>query len=402
MATFMKRLFLSSAAGVTMFTFLPQAWAGGRMGMMAVRPPMMMAPNMVGRMTTGTMMNGGMMNGGMMNSGMNGMRNGTMTGAMTNGNMMNSTMGTPFGFPNGFGGFGNQPFGFPGSMSPWWSGLGGYGGYGGGYGGYGLGGYGWDSLYANPNPSTDTSSTSTKKKQKREPIPTLTPEQERELRHQEILSWSRSKLPENETTSATALNILLEDLQRFQNLKGQAGQTKLDPAMLASINVVVAGTNGNIGVLKHDARIHWTSTLREPEFESDRQRIESAIAKALEEATTSKLVDVRDLTSALTKMRNHLAGKIQEISDPDYIRAKRLLNSLDDVVKVLGEPDAGNYFNQIYAAKGQTVAQLVQHMTRSNLRFAPAVPGDEAAYLFLHRALAEYDLALHSQAVAKK
>jgi hypothetical protein len=41
-------------------------------------------------------------------------------------------------------------------------------------------------------------------------------------------------------------------------------------------------------------------------------------------------------------------------------------------------------------------------MTRADLRFAPAVAGDEAAYLLLHRALAEYDLAAHSQPAAKK
>jgi hypothetical protein len=41
-------------------------------------------------------------------------------------------------------------------------------------------------------------------------------------------------------------------------------------------------------------------------------------------------------------------------------------------------------------------------MTEQNLRFAPAVEGDEPAYKIVHRALAEYDLAAHSQLVVKK
>jgi hypothetical protein len=108
---------------------------------------------------------------------------------------------------------------------------------------------------------------------------------------------------------------------------------------------------------------------------------------------------------ALATMHSRLASKIEEISAPEYIRAKRLLDELDDAVKVLGQPDAGNYFNQTYVPQGRTVAQLVQSMTRRDLRFAPAVPGDEAAYLVLQRALAEYDRAVRSQlgsAVAKK
>jgi len=230
----------------------------------------------------------------------------------------------------------------------------------------------------------------------------LTPEQERERLHQEALAWSRSELSENETRSATALNILLEDLQSFHPLNSQGGQIQLDPAMLASINVVVGRTNGNIGALKHKGQIQWTPILMGPEFDSDRQRLDAAITNAIQEATAAKGVDVHEPADAVTAMRGHLAAKIQEISAPDYIQAKRLLNSLDDVVKVLGEPDAANYFNHIYAAQGQTVGQLVQYMARLNLRFAPAVPGDEAAYLALQKALAEYDIALHSQAVARK
>jgi hypothetical protein len=365
---------------------------------------------MMGRMTMGNMtgnMSGSMMNGSMMNGNM---MNGNMTGMMT-GNMTGATMRNPFGFSNGFGNtpFGNTPFGFSGNMFPssGLSGLGGYGGGGyggGGYGGggYGMGGYGSDNLYNNPYAPNDASSTAHRKSQKREPVPTLTPEQERERLHQQDLSWSRSELSENETTSATALNVLLTDLQGLQTRNPRGADVKLDPAVLASINVVVGNTNGNIGVLKHEGRIQWPATLRGPEFESERQRIDSSIPRIIDDAIRAENVDLHVVTGALAAMHHRLAAKIQEIPDPEYIQAKRLLDNLDEAVKVLGEPDAGNYFNQTYTAKGQTVGQLIQYMTRSNLRFAPAVRGDEAAYLVLQRALAEYDLAIQSQAVAKK
>jgi hypothetical protein len=420
MTTFMKNLFWSITAGLTMFAFLPEAKAGGRMGGRPFHSNMMThintGNNMTGNMNA-NMMNSNMM-GRMMTGNMTGnMMNGNMNGMM-NGNMMNSNMGTPFNFPNGFGGFGNQGFGFTGNgfsgfgngMNRWmWPGMGAYGsgGYGsGGYGGgYGMGGYGLDSLYPNAYAPTESSATSRRKSKTHETIPTETPEQERKRIHEEELAWSRSELAENQTTSATALNILLTDLQGLQAQKTRAPDVTIDPATLASINVVVSGSNGNIGALKHEGRIQWPATLRSPEFDSDRQRIDSSMHKAIDEAIKVEPVELHDLKAALASMRSRLADRIQETSAPEYIRAKRLLNELDDAMKLLGQPDAGNYFNQMYTAKGQTVAQLVQSMTRRDLRFAPAVPGDEAAYLVLQRALAEYDRAVHSQlggAVAKK
>jgi len=433
MTTFMKKLFWSATAGLTVFVFLPQAKAQGRGGMRMGGRQMAMNSNMMGRMMTPNMMTpnmmssnmmagnmmAGNMNGNMMTANMMGRLTpfNMMNGTMMNGTMMNSNMGTPFTFPNGFGGFGNQGFGFTGNgftgfgnginrwmypgMGAYGSGSGGYasGGYG---GGYGMGGYGLDSLYPNAYAPTESSSTSRKKSQKHETIPTETPEQERKRLHEQELAWSRSELPENQTTSATALNILLTDLQGLQTQKVRGPDVTIDPAILASINVIVSGNNGNIGALKHEGRIQWPATLRSPEFDFERQRIDASISKAVDKAIKAEPVDLADLNAALASMHSRLAAKIQEMPAPEYIRAKRLLNELDDAVKLLRQPDAGNYFNQTYAAQGQTVAQLVQSMTRRDLRFAPAVPGDEAAYLVLQRALAEYDLAIHSQVVAKK
>ena len=197
----------------------------------------------------------------------------------------------------------------------------------------------------------------------------------------------------------------MTDLQGLHGQKIQVPDIAIDPAILASINVVVNGNYGNLGVLKHAGRIEWPATLGAAEFDSDRQRIESSIHQAIENSINAKAVDTQDLNGALAILRNHLASKIQEVSDPEYIRAKRLLDQLGDAAKLLAEPDAGNYFSRFYAPQGRTVAQLVQSITGRNLRFAPAVAGDEAAYMVLHRALAEYDLAVHSQlgvAVAKK
>jgi hypothetical protein len=385
MATSMKNLFLAVTAGLTMLVFLPEAEARGRIGTTMDRLRMTMAPNM--------------------RQGM-GMQS-RFTPPGSNGGVVIGTQPS-LTLPGSNGGVVNPRFNrgrfdrfdrFDRFRRWWWPGGVGLE--------LGLGGYGGldvadPSLYAPLDGSQKSKSTSSRRIHHDQTTPTLTPEQERERIHQEELAWSRSDLPENETTSATALNILLADLQTLQARGIHGPEVKIDQAILPSLNVVVSGRNGNIGVLKHKGRINWPEPLSGTDFEEERKQIESSIPKAIEEATNAEAVDLQDLTSALASMRSRLAAKIKETPAPKYIRAKSLLDELDDAVKLLRQPDAANYFNQTYAAKGQTADQLVEYMTRYGLQFAPAVEGDEPAYVDLHQALAKYDLAANSQAGSKK
>ena len=85
-----------------------------------------------------------------------------------------------------------------------------------------------------------------------------------------------------------------------------------------------------------------------------------------------------------------------------HVEARRYLNSLQDAVRLLRQPDAGNYFNGTYAARGRTVPDLVRGMKEKGLQFAPAAPGDEAAYAILYQGLAGYDAATQAQLAADR
>jgi hypothetical protein len=72
---------------------------------------------------------------------------------------------------------------------------------------------------------------------------------------------------------------------------------------------------------------------------------------------------------------------------------------VSDAVKVLGRADAAQYVNGTFAlnpAHIKTVGDLIAFMAEKHLKFAPAVPGDEAAYLALQRALASCDTSCQS------
>jgi hypothetical protein len=74
----------------------------------------------------------------------------------------------------------------------------------------------------------------------------------------------------------------------------------------------------------------------------------------------------------------------------DYMDAVNFVNNLNATVRALQQPGVGGYFNGKYAIKAASVPQLVQFMRDKGLRFAPATPGDDAAYAALHTALANY------------
>jgi hypothetical protein len=122
--------------------------------------------------------------------------------------------------------------------------------------------------------------------------------------------------------------------------------------------------------------------------------------QVIEQAKDGRVTDLDSFAAAVEKIHRSLHAKIAEIPTPAYVRAKQFLARIDDAIKILRQPDVGNYFNQTYVARGNTVGELVRHMTLLDLHFAPAVEGDAAAYHALHQVLAAYDRAAHQQTMA--
>ena len=109
---------------------------------------------------------------------------------------------------------------------------------------------------------------------------------------------------------------------------------------------------------------------------------------------------VRDMTNDLDKLNVRLNDSVNDLSPSQYIEARRYLNQVGDAIAALSDPKVGAYFNQSWAGKARNVAELVNFLSRSGLRFAPATPGDEPAYNALWRALADFDAGM--QPVARK
>jgi hypothetical protein len=200
-----------------------------------------------------------------------------------------------------------------------------------------------------------------------------------------------------ETYSGKPMNTLLGELQDRRAARAPVPKVPLEKDVLKSINVISDKDTGSIGLLKNQGKLSWPPALRAPEFATQRESLDSLVPQTILQAIQGG-VDadrLKELRETVNKMEDQLAkdkkapaSAIAQLTPGDYIKTQRYLTQLKEALGVLGQPDAGNYFNGKYAPRGETVADLVEHMTKEGLRFAPAEAGDETSYKNLHRALA--------------
>ncbi len=224
---------------------------------------------------------------------------------------------------------------------------------------------------------------------------TLSPEEEKEFQRKINLVKSQTGAASTTIWSATNLNVLLDDLKAHPERSGR--EVALSDGILQHVNIVPNKSNGNAGLLRNVR--FWPELLQRSTFREEREQIESLIPELLQQAKSGTIhsANVDALEMNINLMRDQLAGMIRDVPDPQYIRAKRFLTDLESGVKVLRRPDAANYFTPTYSAKAKNVGELVRFMAKNDLKFAPAVAGDEAAYLVLYRALAIYDVSANLQ-----
>jgi hypothetical protein len=222
------------------------------------------------------------------------------------------------------------------------------------------------------------------------------PEQVRLAERTATLDQARHDPPANEVWSGRALNALLGHAadQFGKGIRGP--NVPLDADQLKGINVTT-GTGGSVGILKDEGKLLWPLSLDGADFAEARKRVSRDLPEVVRQVKFNNPVDaatLKDLRADLRRLNEALARNAENLSPSQYIEARRYLSYLDDAFKALQDPNVAHYFTRKWNAQGKTVAELVKHMSDEGLRFAPATPGDEAAYQALHRALTSYDAGL--------
>ncbi len=207
------------------------------------------------------------------------------------------------------------------------------------------------------------------------------------------LDWARNDPPVTEIYSGAALNELLADLQQVP-LAGLK-DVPVDAATVRRVNLTSVQNGANIGLVRSGGLPAWPEALAGLAYQAVRDRLNAMVQAEVERAKVGKKPDAatfRQMHEDLDTLDRKLRETVLELTASQFIDANRFLNQFADALKALEQPDAANYFNGRYEFQGKTVADLVKFMKDRGLWFAPAVAGDEPAYVTVHRALASYSL----------
>jgi hypothetical protein len=221
--------------------------------------------------------------------------------------------------------------------------------------------------------------------------PTL--EDEREKSRMEEIRRSRNDPPLTEIWSGKALNDLLTPLIKMNPpSESMAPYIPLDPDVVKRINLNSGTTLGTLGVLKDGGKLTWPFQLQDDKFKADRMKLDQLAPQAFREAQDGQvqfktLTEMRKTADNLVEI---LQANVAEMVPNDYIPARRYLTELQSSIRTLQSPDASTFANRKFAAQGGNVYELIANINRQGLRFAPAVDGDQAAYVALHRAMVSY------------
>jgi hypothetical protein len=214
------------------------------------------------------------------------------------------------------------------------------------------------------------------------------------------LNHARHDPPLTEICSGRTLNILLADLKDRGTQKVEQQPVTIDRDVLKHINLTSDRRGASIGPLKDGGRLRWPLAWEEPGIARKSAGLRKAMASALQSAV-AQVKESRNVGPILVGLRGdvRVLGKllkkhVDDLEPSEYVEAKNYLADLDAALKVLGRPDAVQYLDGSFAPdprRTKTVGDLVKFMADKGLRFAPAEPGEEAAYMALQRALAGAD-----------
>jgi hypothetical protein len=224
---------------------------------------------------------------------------------------------------------------------------------------------------------------------------------------EQLLIRSRGNPPRAEVLSGKALNVLLADLRRLGTEIDAADMPDvalpLDERGLKHINVTRGA--GNFALLKNEGRLNWPDALTGAAFQEPRERLAALAPDAVRQAGRDRGADpdtIRRMAGDVDLLHRLLRQKARNLSFEPFTEAKVFLQNFEEALVALRQPNAADHFNGTYDQTAQTVLGLVREMTDRGLRFAPAAPGDEAAYTALREAMAACDRAVADRRLAAR
>jgi hypothetical protein len=214
-------------------------------------------------------------------------------------------------------------------------------------------------------------------------------EDDRHRALQQQLSRSLNDPPRGDIHSGQALNVLLDAASK-PNQGISVSPAPIDRGVLGHLNLT--NGKGHAGIFRNQGRLEWPQELQTSTYQDERKLLDASIPVALREVVNGTvnprtLEDLNRLTLAL---RQKLKARVAEIAPSSFVEAGRFLDYLEEGLRLLNQPKAVEQLAATLGDKDMSIGQVVQYMRDNALRFAPAMTGDEPAYVAMHRALVGY------------
>jgi len=196
--------------------------------------------------------------------------------------------------------------------------------------------------------------------------------------------------------SGKVLNELAVTIRGLES-KGAKAESPLLPAELVSHINYDGGPSADVVGLLRTGKPAFPAALMAPEYDGVRADLDKAMVPVLEPIAAGKRPEaaaVDRLGAATKKAKDATDPKQKDLPVGEASELNKFYTTLDSLVRVGKDAGTTGLFPQRWASVGATVAELVRHMDKYKLTFAPASPGDEDVYYSLHRGLVGYYAAL--------
>ncbi len=236
----------------------------------------------------------------------------------------------------------------------------------------------------------------------------VNPEELKQKQQKQILLHSLANPTKQEVTSGAAPNTILESLESMRPQFKEAPEMPIAPELVKELNFTKGSGTGSFGLLRQEGKIPWPMSLTAmtPKDQSVEMRaaIDKSFLEAYQQVSTGKadLETLKDLQRNTDKLSNLVSANIRNMGINDYMEAKQFLKSVDETVTFLKQPDAADWLPGKSKIKPRTVQELFHVMSEKGIRFAPALVGNDNAYLAMHRMLVNFHNAVAPDPMAVK
>ena len=202
-----------------------------------------------------------------------------------------------------------------------------------------------------------------------------------------------------EIMSGAALNELLKEIVRAEAKGAKGPAAYIPPLQMDDMRFAGPPAADLLNYARRAGNLPFPAAFDNPVLAALRPELErdfTVAAVSVQAGKAPEAAKVTKLEATFQRVVDASGSVVKNLPFDDAAAARRFLNRMTNAIKSMKGVTANGLIDPKWAAEGLTVADLVHHMTRYKLQFAPAPRGSEEAYMGMHRNFATYLFVLNS------